>query len=278
MSKLKNVKILDMVNGEPTRVEYDGVVYEKTEDEAKAGDLVRVVDGYIGDVEEGEFYKLYIDEDDDLVFDDDLDDARPYDAWTEELEVFRAANSASTDLERRVIELERRLDALERLAVGSEVTDEALKTESAPKFEVGDFVVALPEADDIYGVTTTETKLGKVTHVFSDGDIDVEVIAHTDEVQVGEEFVVTSKYFRKATDEEIRWAKIGRKPGEFKKGDIVRYKKAVTDVLSVTDDLVTINQRTYGGVFYQTKNDNLTLIVPVEQRFDLASEPKAGVH
>lgn len=38
MAKLENVKIL-----ESTRVEYNGAVYEKTEEKAKEGDLVRVL-------------------------------------------------------------------------------------------------------------------------------------------------------------------------------------------------------------------------------------------
>jgi hypothetical protein len=195
MTKLENVKILDMVNGEPIRIEYDGIVY----------DLVPRIGGY----------------------------------------------------------------------------DEHDNVKEAPKFEVGDYVVALPEADEIYGITTTEMKLGKVTHVYSDGDIDVEVIAHTDEVQVGEEFVVTSKYFRKATDEEIRWAKISRKPGEFKKGDIVKFRDTLYEVNEYQPEF----RKSDGHKFYAHEKgmtlgeneywvfiDDVELITPVEQRFDIAAE------
>jgi hypothetical protein len=275
MAKLENVKILDMVNGDPTRVEYDGAVYVKTEDNAEAGDLVRVIDkDGIGYVTQGGFYETYIDGNDDLVFDDDDGDKRVYYLNDDALETFRKVSETkdSADLAERLAELERRFYALEKYM--------SVKSESAPKFEVGDYVVPLPESDGKYAVTNTEMKLGKVTHVYSDGDIKIEIVAHKNEYAVGGSYRVESKHFRKATAEEIekaaeeaRWAKIGRKPGEFKKGDIVRLledsgaHEAGTLVEVHDNGNYKADDYVWVGEF-----DWYELVVPVEQRFDIAAE------
>jgi hypothetical protein len=289
MAKLENVKILDMVNGDPTRVEYDGAVYVKTEDNAEAGDLVRVIDkDGIGYVTQGGFYETYIDGDDDLVFDDDDGDKRVYYLNDDALETFRKVSETkdSADLAERLAELERQFEALKE-RVGAK---EEPKAESAPKFEVGDYVVPLPESDGKYAVTNTEMKLGKVTHVYSDGDIKIEIVAHKNEYAVGDSYRVEPKHFRKATAEEIekaaeeaRWAKIGRKPGEFKKGDIVRVlkdnphgsvkRKGDIDEITYydTNESFCVGEEA-GWMSYE----DVELIVPVEQRFDFAVEPKVG--
>jgi len=104
--------------------------------------------------------------------------------------------------------------------------------------KVGDYVVSLESADDDYAITNTKMKLGKVVEGVVDccDDIRIEVVAHENDIEVGESYSVTSKHFRKATDEEVaqakaeyerkqaeqKRAKIGRKPGEIKKGEIVR--------------------------------------------------------
>jgi hypothetical protein len=80
----------------------------------------------------------------------------------------------------------------------------------------------------------------------------------------------------KITEEEfaqIRWAKIGRKPGEFKKGDIVRLledsgaHEAGTLVEVHDNGNYKADDSVWGGEF-----DWYELVVPVEQRFDLAAE------
>jgi hypothetical protein len=285
MAKLENVKILDMVNGEVTRIEYKGAVYEKVNEEAQEGDLVRVIDDDgIGHVTQGGFYETYID-DDDLVFDDDDGDARTYEYYDTEFETFRKVSEtkAITDLAEQIAELERRLEALEKHM--------SVKDESAPKFEVGDYVVPLPEADDEYNITNTDMKLGKVRDVYGDAEISIEVISHKDGDAIGSFYTVESKYFRKATDEEVaeskdltRWAKIGRKPGEFKKGDIVcytpyadRWCHGLKDYPGIITEVTDVS----GGLIYVKKPEfvksecgtwsveiELELIVPVEQRFD----------
>lgn len=287
MAKLENVKILDMVNGEPTRVEYNGSVYEKTEEKAKTGDLVRVIDAdYIDDVTQGGFYETYTDEDvEGPAFVDDDYDVRSYEENDHALETFR---KVSADLAERLAELERRLEALEermKPATKEERVEPATTPETeaqAPKFEVGDYVVPLPESDEEYSITNTDMYLAKVTKVRGDNIIIIEIVAHKREHEVGGEYPVEPKHFRKATAEEIekageiaRWAKIGRKPGEFKKGDIVRviddcggYVKegTITEVAYVdSDGDITVLDENNDDWYVEAE-----LIVPVEQRFDFA--------
>jgi hypothetical protein len=333
LAKLENVKILDMVNGEPTRVEYNGVIYEKTEESAKAGDLVRVVDDNIGDVEDGEFYELYIDEGDDLVFDDDVDDARPYDSWTNELETFRKVPAQpQPDLVERIAELERRIAALEGRGNGAVAEDQPkyrkvtdryprvgdyvkfdeapcsyltagkyyeiveiddfgdpqiidddgdefdtydfefevyeLVSEGATKFEVGDYAKVISVSSAMRGFV--EGDIVKVIGVNGCG-YDTEIENENGTVGFGN----VGKHIVPATDEEIRWAKIGRKPGEFKQGDIVRViknhphgsEKRIGDIDEIT---YLRNPHSFcvgEGLGWMGCSD-VELICPAERRFD----------
>lgn len=161
--------------------------------------------------------------------------------------------------------------------------------------KVGDYVVPLESADDKYEITNTEMKLGKVVEDDIDccGDIKIEVVAHENDFKVGESYPVTSKHFRKATDEEVaqvkaeqKWSKIGRKPGEFKKWDIVRvidggrYGSALEGFDGIISEIEDYDEDsdTYKikkPVFVKnpagtwTSAGNLELIVPVERRFDI---------
>jgi hypothetical protein len=87
----------------------------------------------------------------------------------------------------------------------------------------------------------------------------------------------------KATDEEVaeanrkqaekeleqKWAKIGRKPKEFKKGDIVRYESdgEICDVTALTEGGIEVKTATCG--ICHEKPEAVVLITPVEARFDV---------
>jgi hypothetical protein len=157
------------------------------------------------------------------------------------------------------------------------------------ELKVGDYVVPLESADDEYEITNTKMKLGKVV----EGDVDcccyirIEVVAHEDDKEVGNSYQVESKYFRKATDEEVaqakaeherkqaeqKWAKIGRKPGEFKKGDIVR----VVEYTGAHEIGEIVELAEYGANEYLGKDgvvlvgepEWFELIAPVESRVDI---------
>jgi hypothetical protein len=275
MAKLENVKILDMVNGEPTRVEYNGAVYEKTEEKAKEGDLVRVIDaGYIDDVIQGGFYKVYADGDGGLSFDDEDDCERDYDANQPALETFRKVSEtkASADLAERLAELERRLEALEERAGAKEselkVGDYGKIIKAKHGDDLGKIVIIDVIDEDDYGIPyrVSDAVTGEDLGWYSRDKI----------VKATEEEFAQFKAEAEHKREEIRWAKIGRKTGEFKKGDLVRYKKGMTEVIKVSDDSVTIAQLDHKGKPLSVDKPALTLLAPVEQRFDLAVEPKVG--
>jgi hypothetical protein len=92
------------------------------------------------------------------------------------------------------------------------------------ELKVGDYVVPLESADDEYNITNTEMKLGKVVEgdVDCGDDIMIKVVAHENGVEVGKEYSVTSKHFRKATDEEVAQTKAELEFANFAEGDKVR--------------------------------------------------------
>jgi hypothetical protein len=87
----------------------------------------------------------------------------------------------------------------------------------------------------------------------------------------------------RVTDEEVaeakRWAKIGRKPNEFKKGDIVRVRQshgAKRRLMGIVENGSNVSApdlagvREVGGQYHAYDVSEMTLITPVEHRFDLA--------
>lgn len=147
------------------------------------------------------------------------------------------------------------------------------------ELKVGDYVVPLESADDEYEITNTKMKLGKVV----EGDADViriEVVVHEDASEIGYTYLGESKHFRKATDEEVaqakaeqKWAKIGRRPGEFKKGDIVRVVECTgAHEAGEIVELAKDGANEYlgnDGVVYVGEPERFELIAPVESRVDI---------
>ena len=76
---------------------------------------------------------------------------------------------------------------------------------------------------------------------------------------------------RKQAEKELeaKWAKIGRKPNEYKKGDAVQYKKCFTKVLGMKRGKVEIKQGNNVGKTMLVDAKDLTLVFPVEARFDV---------
>ncbi|MED0799362.1 hypothetical protein P4T18_18295 [Bacillus inaquosorum] len=111
MAKLEGVKTLDMVNGEITKVAYDGAEYERVEGEAQKGDLVLIKDGW-SFATQGKFYKsVGINEGGDAKIIDNYGDTISNDRTTYDL--FRKL-SASTNpsVEERVAKAEGEIESL----------------------------------------------------------------------------------------------------------------------------------------------------------------------
>src|SRR5699024_8789767 len=57
MAKLEGVKVVDMKDGEVTKIEYEGEEYARVKSEAAKGDIVKVITDGWGDLEKGNYYK-----------------------------------------------------------------------------------------------------------------------------------------------------------------------------------------------------------------------------
>ncbi|MEV2661818.1 hypothetical protein ABNC42_14835 [Paenibacillus larvae] len=155
------------------------------------------------------------------------------------------------------------------------------KLEEASRLEVGDYakIIEVDPCDFPYGVAV--------------GDI-VQVIC-TDYSNLPYKCKGPTKYERwfyaeqleRATEQEIKWAKIGRKVNEFKVGDIVRYeyksgnsnaigRSGFSGILVEVDDVqhVANSVRLLKPSFVDddrntwARLEEVTLIVPVENRID----------
>jgi hypothetical protein len=165
-------------------------------------------------------------------------------------------------------------DALRK--VTREEYEEATKPK--PVFNVGDSVkLTLPNgAKPRYGFgKISNGDIGKVRHVY-DQKIVLDFPAQKNWNALPSELTVVSA-------EEAKWAAIGRKVGEFKRGDVVSFVKGSgkkTGVGTVEDSegvgaaigvrlSGAVYEGTYEGVFFDN-GDTAKLLVPVEQRFDRA--------
>lgn len=160
------------------------------------------------------------------------------------------------------------------------------KVAPGPEFEVGDYIVALSAADKEYYCTNMNMKLGKVIEICDDGYIKIEVVRHENDLYEGQTFEVDRRFFRKAYKEEVDMAlpqnaiftKLGRKPNEFKKGDIVRVVSTGSsqhkqgDIGEITEFLwrscFRVKTANIDSVNWVSADD-VKLVAPVESRVDL---------
>lgn len=177
-------------------------------------------------------------------------------------------------------------DALRK--VSREEYEAATKPE--PVFNVGDYAKVTCDVmefrkNDIVRITQDKS-CGYISPIF-----DFEV----DRIGKNTNGFISAKNIEKISAEEIarieeeaKWAAIGRKVGEFKRGDVVSFVKdggSKTGVGTVEDSVRdgdaigvrlsgAVYEGTYAGVFFD-RGDTASLIVPVEQRFDRAKSPQA---
>ncbi|MEK5308359.1 hypothetical protein [Bacillus sp. FSL M8-0326] len=300
MAALKGVKTLDMVDGEITKVAYEGSEYERVEGDAKVGDLVTSI--YL--TESGEFFECYdVDCDGDAVFDDGV--CRGFALERSTYELFRKKhvrlkvgdyakvveddgrwNVSKGDLvmvsdDDKSIrpfhcdilrgEFAGQLTWLREsdLVLATEAEVAEAKAKLAPKFSVGDYakVVGNTHFSDIVGGAIV-----KITDLADEaGDLRFELVGD------GDYDYAKPSSLEKVSAEEAKWAEIGRKVDEYKVGDIVAYddphwfkNKGFGKVCEDKGGLVRVVAVDRGGfnnVFYLAKK-RVTLITPVEARFD----------
>lgn len=78
-----------------------------------------------------------------------------------------------------------------------ELIKEEKKMENQCKFQVGDIVCG--NSDKVYSITNTEMTKGKVTKVCEGGKIKVNIVEHTNQNSIGDEYVVSPEYFNLVT-------------------------------------------------------------------------------
>src|SRR5699024_1646396 len=242
MAKLEGVKVVDMKDGEVTKISYEGEEFERVTDGLpRQGDIaVNDVVGYtevlqidsVGNLVVGSGCGLYW--------------------YKEDLDCFRKT-SANPTHEERITDLEKRVDELE--------------DEEKPALEVGDYakVVGVTVYNPASGIDEgTFVKITKEQD--ADGDFRIET---PDGTKI--DYAPASSLEKvELSDEDLKFVKLGRKPGEFKERDIVG---GVNDVGIYSNSEVRDVSRNYLGVidgnsYVALKKTDAKLIAPVESRVD----------
>lgn len=261
MAKLKGVKTIDMIGGEITKVEYDGAVYGKTEDKAVPPDIVEIIDGF-GHLVSGDFGEVVYDGEGDITVYDGVGHRVIYRGIPDAVNVFRKISESSTPT---IEQVDAKVDDL---------TERVTKLEGEKKYEPtsGDVVVITGNTNHSRNEIGDIGKVGRVRL----GSAEVDVIGKTE----GNGNWTKFSEMRPATDEEkaeyeraAKFAKLGRKPGEFKKGDIVRLiQSSGADSEGTVVEIASDKARTYIGVdgdTYLSESKWFELIAQVESRVDI---------
>ena len=230
-----------------------GDKYRKVEREAREGDIVKITDENLPSyVIDGAFYKIdSLDGDGDpFIIDEDGD---IYNLCGDDFEVYEKVTQRQTQ------------SAL--LNVG----EYAKKVSDAGGDEVGTILkITKNDRNSAFQyIYATEKLDGNSGDIYALGQL----------VRATEAEVEDAKHALKQKQQEVtKWGAIGRKVGEYKAGDIVQYTDdeygEVVPVLSVDGEYVEVQTVDYGVC---TENAcDMKLIVPVEQRFDLAEGGERG--
>ncbi|ATO12220.1 hypothetical protein ACJGE4_15515 [Bacillus velezensis] len=229
MAKLDGVKTLDMVNGEITKVAYGGAEYVKTDSPVQEGDLFLLTAGH--EIISGESGEFYLTE--------------KYRNGNIVIPTRFLGNATATQSDGDGIAFRKVAAAanpsVEERVAKAEGEIEALKSD----------VAALKGEPEYKRIDSTE-RFGYAT------PDQLEILTEEEAAKI-----------ERQQAEEAKWAKIGRKIGEYKKGDVVQFKDDYV-AIGVVEDVgtsrlgVRMPDEAYQGPY---KND-VTLITPVEARFD----------
>ncbi|APH46896.1 hypothetical protein BSF20_19340 [Bacillus amyloliquefaciens] len=221
MAKLEGVKTLDMVNGEITKVAYDGAEYERVEGEAKVGDLVLITTNGWTDAREGEFYKAVgVDSGGDAKIKDDRGTIDSHFRYNYDL--FRKV-SASTgpSLEERVSSAEGEIESLKsdvaalkgeseykRIAKSEARAGDYVKFDDPPSYLTDKEYYEIKEFDDRDPVIIDDD--GDEYHTYSDKfEVYRKVSAASVEVETKPERLKVGDYARVVENLRVHCAEIG---------------------------------------------------------------------
>lgn len=307
MAALKGVKTLDMVDGEITKVAYEGAEYERVEGEAEVGDIIRLPGNSYKHAIPGGFYAVISVIDRDVIV---MENCGNHHRWTAGLyELFRkkhvrlkvgdyakvinnimeyregnivqiAGSGSNFDFKVDFINVTGSskhtgqvcgyIDAKDLTrATDAEVAE--AKEKLIPKFSVGDYAKVV---GDTYHSDIDGGAIVKITNlVDEDGDLRFKLVGD------GAYDYAKPSSLEKVSAEEVKWAKIGRKVDEYKVGDIVAYdgrcwfgNSGIGEVIQDTNEnnYTRVAATSNGGtrINYYLEPETLTLITPVEARFD----------
>lgn len=241
MAKLNGVKTIDMVNGEITKVSYDGAEYALVKGFGKIGDLVQCnrVHAFFT---KGEFYEV-----------------------TEISEEGEWVHAIDDEYDRYHLDVVKSAKLFRKVSAQTAPTIEKM-SESKPELKSGDFVRFEKDrlgitANKIYEIVDNKTYgLGVVD------DNDMFDVGH----KRGDKYEILSAEEVAKHRESEKWAKIGRKPNEYRKGDIISYEHfhpiAYYIVTRIENDRVYYNCRNHGNSEEFSRKDSkaINLVAPVE--------------
>jgi hypothetical protein len=264
MTALTGVKVIDMVGGEVSKISYNGEEYAKVSERedgihANPGDILLRINHAEDYARIGDYFAVNSDR---RIVDREDDEIRPH---LKHYAIFEKVLAESDD---KLAELEERIAALEA---------------AQQPLNVGDKVRLLSGAEEHY------------LHGFANGDICEVIPSEFDDEDLrienggGTQGYAKPDQLEKVSDKEAqqleadrklaaKFAEIGRKPGEFKAGDIVKVIRASSGHAVGTIGEVTRDYDRNGigpEVMARDSDGDLTdlhspseIITPVERRFD----------
>lgn len=251
MAKLDGVKLIDVQDGEVKKISYEGSAYVAICDSPEMGDIVRSPG--VWDAEEGAFYKVVTrDGFGDNAIIDDVGDKR---SGLNTFDIFRkVAGTEVSSLDERVTVLENRVDKIE----GND----------AEKLEVGEYAKVV--GDTLLG----EVNPGAFVEIESEkdfaGDYRIRLMDGSDYDYANPEALEKVDL----SDEDIKLIKLGRKPGEYKSGDIIKVTETFGVLKIDIGDLAEVKKRGPSkGTIYMKGSPSYILagelVAPVESRVDI---------
>ncbi|UTV32005.1 hypothetical protein [Bacillus altitudinis] len=233
MAALKGVKTIDMVDGEITKVAYEGAEYERVEGEAEVGDIIRLPGNSYKHAIPGGFYAVISVIDRDVIV---MENCGNHHRWTAGLyELFRKKH------------VRLKVGDYAKVVAGCIIGDAG----NIVKISADDHGNIPYRCDVITGRRTGDWFWARESEL---------VLATEDEVAAAKE--AEAKRFI-----EAKWAKIGRKVDEYKVGDIAKYRSdgEICEVIKV-EGYITMMTAKHG--YCPELSEDIELITPVEARFD----------